>query len=411
MVWRSGCASAALIIIAQAAQAQPVGYGEALRAARSEQPALQARELEVEALRDTAEAADELPDPRLRTGIVNLPVTGPAAFDLDRQLPTQVQVGVEQDIPNLAKRRARAGLAASDIRLADARLDVAGRDVDVAAGRAWISLAYAQQRMALATSAQEELRKLVLVARSAVASGSARPAESLGIRRVLLEIDDARTRIEADRETAQARLKRYIAGDGLVARGPAPSAEVDPIELRTILETNPEIILADTAEQRARAAIELARAEKRPDFGVSVSVGRRNPDFGNVVSVMGSMTLPIFAGRRQEPRIAAAEAQAAAALAERADMFRELEAQFEADLAAWRSAARLWQRARAELLPLARDRAELETASFAAGRADLIDVIEAKAALALLELEILEREEATVEAAAKLRLTYQEHGL
>src|SRR3546814_5228063 len=50
------------------------------------------------------------------------------------------------------------------------------------------------------------------------------------------------------------------------------------------------------------------------DFGVNVSLGRRNPDFGNVVSVMGSVTLPIFAGRRQEPRIAAAEAQAAAAL-------------------------------------------------------------------------------------------------
>lgn len=411
MVWRSGCASAALIIIAQAAQAQPVGYEEALRAARIEQPALQARELEAEALRYTAEAADELPDPRLRAGIVNLPVTGPAAFELDRQLPTQVQLGVEQDIPNLAKRRARAGLAASDIRLADARLDVAGRGVEVAVGRAWISLAYAQQRLALAVSAQEELRKLVPVARSAVASGSARPAESLGIRRALLEIDDARTRIEADGEAAQARLRRYIAGDGPVAQGPVPPPDVDPAELRTTLESNPEIILADTAGQRARAAIELARAEKRPDFGVSVSVGRRNPDFGNVVSVMGSMTLPIFAGRRQEPRIAAAEAQAAAALAARSDMFRGLEAQFETDLAAWRSAARQWRRAREELLPLARDRAELETASFAAGRAELIDVIEAKTALALLELEILEREAATVEAAARLRLTYQEHGL
>lgn len=409
MVWRSGCASAALIVFVQAAQARPVGYEEALRAARVEQPVLQARELEVEALRSTAEAADELPDPRLRAGIVNLPVTGPAAFDLDRQLPTQVQVGVEQEIPNLAKRRARAGLAGSDIRLAEARLGVVGRDVEVAAGRAWISLAYAQQRLALAVEAQDELRKLVPVAHSAVASGSARPAESLEIRRALLEIDDARTRIEADRETAQARLTRYIARDEPVAQGAAPPVDVDLIELRRTLESNPGIILADTAEQRARAAIDLARAEKRPDFGVNVSFGRRNPDFGSVVSVMGSVTLPIFAGRRQEPRIAAAEAQAAAALAERADALRALEAQFEADLASWRSAARQWQRAREELLPLARDRADLEIASFAAGRAELIDVIEAKTALALLELEILEREEATVEAAAKLRLTYQEH--
>ena len=409
MKWRSSCAFVALIFVAQGAQAQSVGYEEALRAARVEQPVLQARELEVEALRNAAEAADELPDPRLRAGIVNLPVTGPAAFDLDRQLPTQVQVGVEQEIPNLAKRRARAGLAVSDIRLAEARLGVVGRDVEVAAGRAWISLAYAQQRLALAVEAQDELRELVPVARSAVASGSARPAESLEIRRALLEIDDARTRIEADREAAQARLTRYIAGEEPVAQGPVPPADVDPIELRTTLESNPGIRLADTAEQRARAAIDLARAEKRPDFGVNVSFGRRNPDFGNVVSVMGSVTLPIFAGRRQEPRIAAAEAQAAAALAERADELRELEAQFAADLAAWRSAARQWQRAREELLPLARDRADLEMARFAAGRADLIDVIEARTALALLELEILEREEATVEAAATLRLTYREH--
>src|SRR3546814_4666427 len=64
MNWRSGCASVALIFIAQGAQAQPVGYEEALRAARLNQPVLQARELEVEALRSTAEAADELPDPR-----------------------------------------------------------------------------------------------------------------------------------------------------------------------------------------------------------------------------------------------------------------------------------------------------------------------------------------------------------
>src|SRR3546814_9820937 len=95
-------------------------------------------------------------------------------FDLDRQLPTQVQVGVEQEIPNLAKRRARAGIAVSDIRLAEARLGVVGRDVEVAAGRAWISLAYAQQRLALASEAQDELRKLVPVASSAVDRKSTR---------------------------------------------------------------------------------------------------------------------------------------------------------------------------------------------------------------------------------------------
>ena len=123
---------------------------------------------------------------------------------------------------------------------------------------------------------------------------------------------------------------------------------------------------------------------------------------------MGSVTLPIFPDQRQKPRIRAAEAEAAATQAERDDRLRALRVQFESDLATWRSAKRQWERAHDELLPLARQRVELETASFAAGNADLIDVIAAKADLALLDLEIFEREAATVEWAEMLRLTYGE---
>ncbi len=408
MSWRICWVPLAAMIAAQAAQAQPVGYEEALEAARAEQPVLEAGALRVEARRVAADAADELPDPRLRAGVMNLPVTGPAAFEIDRQLPSQIAIGIEQEIPNLARRRARSGLAGSEIRLAEARLGMAERNILADAGGAWISLYYAQRRMDLARTALSDLREFVPVANSAVASGSARPAESLMIRRELLEIEDAITAIEASRETAQARLSRYIAADQPVAQGIAPSVDVDSERLRLDLETNPELILADAESERSEAGVRLARSEKRPDFGVSVTYGRRNPDFGDVVSVMGSVTLPIFTDRRQNPRIAAAEADAAAALAERDDRLRGVTARFEADLAAWRSAVRQWERARDELLPLARDRTALETASFAAGRADLVDVIASKSALALLELEILEREQAAVEAAATLRLTYGE---
>lgn len=408
MKWRIGWVHLATLLTAHAAQAQSVGYEEALRAAQVDQPVLQARELQVEARRETAGAAAELPDPRLRAGIANLPISGPAAFQLDRQLPSQVSIGIEQEIPNLAKRHARTSFAQSDISLADARLLNAARMVQIATGQAWVSLAYAQRRLSVASAAQGELRKLVPVARSAVASGSARPAESLEIRRAVLVIDDMATRIDAERETAEARLARYIGGGDLVAVGEVPSAEIDVQRLRETLGQNPELILAGAGVQRARAAAALAEAEKRPDFGVNVSYGRRDPMFGDVVSVMGSVTLPIFSGRRQQPRIRAAQAEEAAASAEREDRLREIKAQFEAQLAAWRSSSVQWRRAREELLPLARDRADLEIASFAAGRADLLDVIEAKTALVLLELEILEREEATVEAAAKLRLTYRE---
>ena len=398
-----------LLALAPASYAQSIGYEEALRAAVSEQPQVRARELQLEARRSVADAADELPDPRLRAGIQNLPVTGPAAFEIDRQLPTQIQVGVEQDIPNLAERHARAGMAAADIDLASAQLTRAQLMARLGAGEAWVSLAYAQQALNVTDDALAQIERLVPLARSAVAAGSARPAESLEICRAILEVEDVRTRLEGDLDAAQAMLARYAAVEDAVATGAIPAADVDAERLRATLERNPDIILAIAQIRQADARIDLARSEKRPDFGINVSYGRRDPMFGDVVSVMGSITLPIFAGRRQNPRIAAAEAEASAAQAIQLDRLRELQAQFEADLADWRSAYRQWQRATEELLPLAQSRADLERASFAASRAELLDVIEAIKALALLQIEILEREEATVEAATTLRLTYTEY--
>jgi len=397
-----------LLALAPASYAQSIGYEEALRAAVSEQPQVRARELQLEARRSVADAADELPDPRLRAGIQNLPVTGPAAFEIDRQLPTQIQVGVEQDIPNLAERHARARMAVADIDLASAQLTRAQLTARLGAGEAWISLAYTQQALNVIDEALRQIERLVPLARSAVAAGSARPAESLEIRRAVLEVEDMRTRLEGDLDAARAMLARYAAVQGAVATGAIPAADVDAERLRATLELNPDIILAIAQVRQADARIDLARSEKRPDFGINVSYGRRDRMFGDVVSVMGSITLPIFAGRRQNPRIAAAEAEASAAQAIQLDRLRELQAQFEADLAAWRSAYRQWQRATEELLPLAQSRADLERASFAANRAELLDVIEAIKALALLQIEILEREEATVEAATTLRLTYTE---
>ena len=398
----------AVLMPAQVVFARPVGYEEALRVARENQPLLEAAQLRIEGTQEASEAADELPDPILRGGITNLPITGPVAFELDRQLPTQISVGIEQPIPNLAKRRARRSVADTNVELAQMRFGVARQRVDIATSSAWIRLFHAEEKLSLADTALTDLRRLLPVANSAVASGSARPAESLAIRRELLVIEDAITRIEAERDAARAALSSYIQTDNLSIAGGAPTAIVDSDMLEQVLDFNPVIRLADAATGRAKANANLARTDLRPDFGVSVNYGRRDPTFGDAFSVMGSVTLPIFANRRQRPRIRAAEAEAAAAQAERDDRLRALRVQFQSDLAAWRSAKRQWERAREELLPLARHRVELETASFAAGNADLIDVIAAKADLALLDLEILEREAATVEQAEMLRLTYGE---
>lgn len=409
MNWRIGWVPFAALLAAQAALAQPVGFDEVIEIARSQPPAVVARALRVDASETRARAAAELPDPRLNGGVVNLPVSGPVAFELDRQLPSQISLGISQDIPNLAKRHANRALADADTGIALARLAHVRHRSAIDAGEAWVALWFAQRRANLTRQGLSELQDLVAPARSAVTSGSARPAQSLEIRTALVEMENILTLIEAEREIAQAGLLRYIEAESPEASGPVPTVRINVDQLRTTLNHNPEIAIADAQSGRANALLDRASADKRPDFGIIVTYGQRDGQFGDALSVMGSITLPLFTGRRQQPRMDAAETDAAAARAERDDQLRALEAQFTADLARWRSAVTQWDRARDQLLPLALQRAALEMASYEAGRASLIDVITARRELVELELEILEREAAAVLAATRLRLTYVEH--
>lgn len=406
---RIGWVPFSALFMAQAAQAQPVTFDAAIEAARSEPPIVAARALQVDARERRAQAAAQLPDPRFSAGLVNLPVTGPVAFEPDRQLPTQFAIGIQQDIPNLAKRHGDQSIADAETGIARAALAHARHDAAIEAGEAWVALWYAQQRIVLTEAGLGQMRELVAPARSAVASGSARPAQSLEIRRALVAMEDVLTAIEAERDIAQAALARYVPEQSAQAIGPAPATQVDVEQLRGSLAHNPQIALADARSRRAEAVVGRAQADRRPDFGVSVNYGRRDGQFGDAVSVLGSVTLPLFTSQRQQPRIDAAGTEAAAVQAERDDQLRALEAQFLADLARWRSAVTQWERAQGELLPLARHRADLETASYEAGRASLLDVIAARTALIEVELEILQREAAAVHAATRLRLTYVEH--
>ncbi|MGC7532478.1 TolC family protein, partial [Pandoraea pneumonica] len=85
--------------------------------------------------------------------------------------------------------------------------------------------------------------------------------------------------------------------------------------------------------------------------------------------------------------IAAAVAEKGTALAEQEDMRRALFADLEAGLADHVMHHEQWMRAERTLLPLARQRADLETASYAAGRASLTELIAAQTALAQASLD------------------------
>lgn len=403
---RASSMLAAAALLTSAAHAQTLTYDQALRVAIANAPGVVAGQAGVTAAQSDARAAGSLPDPRLSVGIDNYPVSGPPSFSLTRDDMTMGRVGLQQDLTNLAKRHAAQAQARAAIATAEASQVNKLRGVRLGTGQAWIDLAYAERRLVAINVILRSLRVLPSATRAAVAAGTVRPGQTIGTDQAIAALEDRRDELLAAVARARAMLARWTGVSAPQVAGELPALELTPARLRAALPQHPDIISADAGVRRAEADVDAARAEKRPDWGVELAYQRRDPRYGDMVSAGVSMSLPLFARSRQNPRIAARQSAQAQAEAEREETRRALAADLEAGLADHQMHHSQWQRARDVLLPLARKRAELETASYSAGRASLADAIEAKTVLADAELTALDREAQVAADGVRLTITF-----
>lgn len=399
-------ALAGLLLAATGAQAAPLTYAAALEAAGRTSPTLQARALQVDSLRAAARSAGALPDPKLAVGLDNFPISGPPAGRFNADSMTMARVGLMQDMPNGAKRSAARARAQTDIEVAGAGQTVSLRDVRTATALAWINLYYAERRLAAIEAVLVQLDPLWASAPAAVASGASRPAQSLEAEQMRADLQDRRSEILAIVGRARAELSRWTGDPEVEVDGAPPGFDVDGPALRAALERHPRLTEQAAKAAQADADVRSARADKRPDWSWEVAYQRRDPMFGDMVSAGVSVSLPLFASGRQDPMIAAKVAAASQVRVEREVVRRELVAQLDAGLADHVMHHDQWHRAQSVLLPLAQKRADLETASYGAGRAGLTDVLQAFTALANAQLTLLDREAAVATDAANLVLTY-----
>lgn len=393
--------------IGMPAAAEPMTFDEALALAATTAPQLRASALGVEAASAASAAAGRLPDPQLRFGIDNLPVSGPMAGRFGDDEMTMARIGLMQEVPSRARRRAERAMAEADIDVAAAADAIARREARVAAGVAWLDLHYAGRRLATLEEVLSALEPLWEAAPAGVAAGTDRPAGALTPVLLQAALQDRHSRLMADVARARAELTRWTGDADPAASGPAPDLEIDPTGLRAGLERLPTLQAWRAAGSRADAEVALARSGRRPDWAFEVSYGRRDPMFGDMLSVGASVRLPLFANQRQEPLIAARSADALGVRLEREAAARELRASLDADLADLAARRDQWVRSRDVIVPAARQQADLETASYAAGRAGLADVLNAFTALADARLEALDREAAVARDTVRITLAYR----
>lgn len=396
---------ASATLLAGSAQAAPLSFDDALRLAQSA-PSVAARDADVAAARSTSIAAGRLPDPKLSVGLGNFPISGPPAGTFSGDSMTMATIGVSQEVPNGAKRAAERARAQADIDLARSGQALEARNVRLSTALAWIDLHYAKRRLAALDEVDRAIAPLRTSAPSQLAAGVARPGQTLEADQLAATLADRRTELVAALSKARAELVRWTGDPNAETAGDPPVYPIDPFALRAGLEALPALHAYDAMDAQAQADVALARADKRPDWSWDLTYQRRDPMYGDMVSIGASVGLPLFGKTRQDPLIAARASAASRVAYEREAARRALTAALDADLADHAMHHERLMRARSTLEPLAARRADLETASYAAGTASLSDVLSAFLALAETKIDIIDRDADVQRDAVRIVLTY-----
>jgi outer membrane protein, heavy metal efflux system len=389
--------------------ADPLSFSSALALAERSSPDIEAQTAGVEAARSASRAAGTLPDPKLAFGIDNLPATGPDQWRVDRDFMTMRKVGVMQDIPNRAKRRADVAAANATADQVDAqrRLHVAA--VRTNAALAWLSRYYVEQRLALFDAFASENVLLTAAVQAALAGGRGLPADVIGPKQEAADLADRLDALHADDLKARASLRRFVGVDGdEVLQGEPPKFVIDAEHLRSHVHAHPELAVYGPMIALAHAKAQEAEASKKPDWGVELSYARRAPAYSDMVSLQFTLSLPLFSSGRQDPLISAKHQEIRRLELERSDMLRDHTELLEGELADYSALTNQLARLQDTHIPLAKQKVEIQLASYEGGKADLTTVINARRELIdaqLLELDLQSKRDAT---AAKIYFSYME---
>jgi len=402
-------AGLAASVLALPSLAAALTLDEALQLAENNAPSLTAQDAKIQAASSAAIPAGELPDPKLLLGVQNYPIGGPDRWSIDQDFMTMQMVGVSQEMPNSAKRKARIEVADAAIDRAAAERRVERLKVRQATALAWINSYSVERKDALFQDFYKENRLLADTVRAQIAGGRAQPADAVTPKQEAAQLEEQQDDLIRQRAQARAALKRWIgpaANDKPVGRLPEWPVEASGYSHK--LQHHPELAAFAPMTREAQAKVREAEAEKQSDWSWELDYQRRGREFGDMVSVQFSWDLPLFPDSRQNPKIAAKHAELNQLEAEREALSREHTQQLEDQLADYDRLNRAVHRTQDSLLPLAKEKVELSMASYRSGKGDLSSVVAARRELIEARLKQIDVEEQRALTSARLYFAYGE---
>jgi outer membrane protein TolC len=342
---------------------------------------LAAQDASIAASREMAVAAGQLPDPVLKAGIDNLPVSGPDRFSLSSDFMTMRRIGVMQELPGAAKRQLRAGRfeRAADKAGAEKALAAAaiGRDTALA----WLDLYFASAMAQVVREQGGEAELELRAAEGAYKGGRGSQADLFAARGALVMLQDRASETGRRVQSARIALARWVGPGADMALADLPDLEhvrLDAASLGSQLAHHPQIAVLDREQDVARSEVRLAEANRKSDWSVEVAFQQRGSAYSNMLSVGLSVPLQWDRANRQDRELAARLALAEQARGERDDALRAHIAETSIMLVDWQSGRERLLRYRGELIPLAAGRTAAALAAYRGGKSALAEVLAAR---------------------------------
>jgi len=372
-------AGAAIVPAATYGVEPPLTLAEAQRRAVERSRQTLAQDSAAAASRDMAIAARRLPDPVLKFGVENLPVTGPDQFSMTGDFMTMGRIGVMQEFTRTEKRQLRAQRFEREAEQFLAQKAATVAMIQRETALAWLDRLYAE---ALADVLSEEAREAkleVVAAEGAYRAGRGSQADVIAAHSAMLALEDQISEAHGRVRTAKTALGRWAGQDAadlpLAGKPAVDKLPSDPATLDAELVHHPQVTVLTKQEEIATAEARIAQADKKADWSVEVMYSQRGPAYSNMVSVGVSIPLQWDQKNRQDREFASRLARIDQARADREEALRMHRAEVRAIVVEWESGLDRVSRYEKEIIPLAKERTRAILAAYRGGKSGIADLL------------------------------------
>lgn len=328
---------------------------------------------------------------------------------------TMQKIGVMQDFPNRAKRQSEVELAKAELGSANAHTEILRIELRQKVASAWFKRFYLERKLALYDDLFSENRLLSQISQTQVTSGRTMVADALDPRLESNVLLDQKDDLLRDLKKAKLELHRLVSAEPTenisqieTLSTQAPIISLDTSKLYHHLHQHPELKAYQAEKKTAEAKLKQAQALQKPDWGIEFAYQHRAPEFGDMIGVQLTTELPVFSKKRSGPLIQAALAEQNRITADQEVKYREHLTLLDEGLSDLDALDQQINRTMQKSIPLAKQKVNLQLASYQAGKTNLTNIIAARQALLEQRLRLIDLQQQQAITTAQLYFTFVE---